>query len=161
VERDIENGCSMRYLLTLLFALILSALVINSYAGEAEDSKKEVKQKEKKKEGPREVDAEEIWRGMDRKTEFALIDIRPSNDYDAEHIRDAVNLPLAELNDETLAELVHDKKEGVVFYCNDEKSMDVFLAATTADHLGYKKVYEYRQGLSDWKKRGFATTLSN
>jgi len=152
----------MKYLRPLTVLLLLAAtLIINSYTADAEDSKQQVKEKEKKKEGPREVDAEEIWLGMDRQTQFALIDIRPSSDYDAEHIRGAMSLPLAQLDGDTLFDLVHDKRKSVVFYCDDEKSMDVFLAATKAAHFGYKKIYEYQQGLQDWKNRGFATTRSN
>jgi len=151
----------MRVSIVLLLVLAFGTMMITSHAAHGEEPKQEVKEKEKKKEGPREVTAEEIWRGIDRNTEFVLIDIRPGDGYDAEHIRGAVSLPLSEINDETLAKLVRNKFESVFFYGDDEKKMDVFLAATEAAHLGYKKIYMYSMGLSDWKNRGFATTLSN
>jgi rhodanese-related sulfurtransferase len=46
-----------------------------------------------------------------------LVDVLPRAEYEAEHIADAINLPLKELNRETAARL--DPGRPVIVYCHD------------------------------------------
>ncbi|MBA3450177.1 MAG: rhodanese-like domain-containing protein [Chloroflexia bacterium] len=46
-----------------------------------------------------------------------LVDVLPADEYEAEHIAGAINLPLKELNRETAARL--DRNRPVIVYCWD------------------------------------------
>ena len=47
----------------------------------------------------------------------ALVEVLSREDYDKEHIAGAINIPLKELNRETVNQL--DRHQPVIVYCND------------------------------------------
>lgn len=48
-----------------------------------------------------------------------LVDVLPRAEYDAEHIAEAINLPLKELNRKTATRL--DPSRPVIVYCHDSQ----------------------------------------
>jgi rhodanese-related sulfurtransferase len=64
---------------------------------------------------PTEVDRHEVQRLLAAGAQ--LVDVLPADEYDAEHIAGAVNLPLKALNRETAARL--DPHRPVIVYCWD------------------------------------------
>lgn len=50
-----------------------------------------------------------------------------------------------------------DKNKAYVVYCNGVTCWRSPAVAMMLQHLGFKKIYWYREGLPDWKKRGYPT----
>jgi len=51
------------------------------------------------------------------KQDAQLVEVLPHDDYEAEHIAGAINIPLKELNRETAMQL--DRSRPVIVYCED------------------------------------------
>jgi rhodanese-related sulfurtransferase len=64
---------------------------------------------------PTAIDREEVRRLLDGGAQ--LVDVLPRDEYEEEHLRGAINIPLKELNAETARMLRRDGP--VVVYCND------------------------------------------
>ena len=75
-----------------------------------------------------------------------LIDVRPTEEYDAWRIPNSVNIPESVLRD-TLLELISDKRAELIFYGTDEAEAQAALG--TAIQLGYQNVYTLG-GISNW-----------
>jgi rhodanese-related sulfurtransferase len=66
---------------------------------------------------PKEVGRAEVLRLVEAGA--VLVDVLPPREYETEHIRGAVNLPLEELKPERVADLPRDRP--IVVYCNDHQ----------------------------------------
>jgi rhodanese-related sulfurtransferase len=66
---------------------------------------------------PMEIDRADVRRLVDENA--LLLEVLPAEEYEAEHIRGAVNLPLDELKAERVADIPRDRP--VVLYCNDHQ----------------------------------------
>jgi len=150
----------VRYFKFILAAIIILLAFQPLHAEEKPAEEKKEEKKESKKNIPREVGAEEIKKAMDGYVKFMLIDTTTPEEYAAGHIRGALNLPMEKLDAETLARLVPDKKERIVFYCEDGECNSASAAAAKAMELGFEKVYKYRTGFKDWKDKGYAIEVS-
>ena len=64
---------------------------------------------------PTEIDRHEVQQLLNAGAQ--LVDVLPAEEYEAEHIAGAVNLPLKDLNRETVARL--DPSRPVIVYCHD------------------------------------------
>jgi rhodanese-related sulfurtransferase len=64
---------------------------------------------------PREVERDEVQRMVAAGAQ--LVDVLPAEEYDAEHIAGAINIPLKELNPESASRL--DPSKPVITYCHD------------------------------------------
>jgi len=84
-----------------------------------------------------------------------FVDPRGDADWEAGRIPGALHLDVKkDLTKDSLgAEAKED--ESVVFYCNGIKCMRSSEACDKAVAWGYSKVYYYRNGLPDWKQRGY------
>ncbi len=90
------------------------------------------------------------------KSEVLVLDARSSSAFAAGHIKGAVNLPLPDFNDQSLAELIGDNPDRqILIYCNNNftnnlwpiptKRVQLALNIQTFINLygyGYKNVYE-------------------
>jgi rhodanese-related sulfurtransferase len=92
---------------------------------------------------------------------FAIIDVRPHDEWSAGYIQDAVNVELETfistfgllLNDgSALTSLVPDKNTKLVVYGSGDDRAWQF--AAKARQIGYSDVNYYRDGIADWKSRG-------
>lgn len=84
-----------------------------------------------------------------------LIDIREPYEYDAMHIKDALNVPRGVLEsaceynyEETLPELADARDREVVLICRSGKRS--VLAADTLQQMGYRKVKSLKTGMRGW-----------
>lgn len=84
---------------------------------------------------------------------FTLVDARTRPEYSESHIRGAVLVP-APLVARQLPAIAKDKARAIVFYCNGPNCTKTVKAAKAAAELGYKNVYEYKEGLPGWSKAG-------
>ncbi|MBI5739509.1 MAG: rhodanese-like domain-containing protein [Nitrospirae bacterium] len=94
-----------------------------------------------------------IWKS----NKTAIVDTRNKTQYDTERIEGATHLPADDLiKDPSLANGL-DKDKDYVVYCNGVKCPRSPRAAIMMKHLGFKKVYWYREGMPDWKSKGYPT----
>jgi rhodanese-related sulfurtransferase len=65
---------------------------------------------------PRTIDRDEVRR-LTAEENAQLVEVLPAENFAAEHIVGAVNIPLKELDERALSEL--DRGRPVIVYCND------------------------------------------
>jgi rhodanese-related sulfurtransferase len=82
-----------------------------------------------------------------------LVEALPTEQYDAEHLPGAVNLP-ADLTPVTAALLAPDKTALVVTYCSGAACRRSKTAARAFEQLGYTNVQVYEGGKADWAQAG-------
>ena len=91
------------------------------------------------------------------KPEVTLIDTRGANSgFDAGHIPGAINVP----NDGLADALPRDRKQLLVFYCEDAQRDSSRQAAARATELGYSNSRTYVGGFADWLKNGGQASVS-
>ena len=88
---------------------------------------------------------------------FVLVDARARVEFEAEHITGAFNCP-AEKVEQQLANVVRDKSQEVIFYCNGPDCTKSHKAGRGAIAAGYGKAAVYDDGLPAWKKAGYPVT---
>ena len=72
-----------------------------------------------------------------------LIDVRTEEEYEREHIPDAINIPLGSINDINI-----DKDKQIIIYC--QTGIRSKEAALELIKLGYKDIYNLDGGLLNW-----------
>lgn len=82
---------------------------------------------------------------------FTLVDARTETEFAEGHIPGAVLVP-AKLAGKKLPQLVPDKGQAIVFYCNGPNCTKTHKAAKEASAVGYTNLSEYRDGLPGWAK---------
>lgn len=85
-----------------------------------------------------------------------LVDIRSFNEYTAEHIEQAVNMPLEQLGQNTLGNEIRD----VIFYCRSGARTHSN-AAQLKTYVNKGQVFILEGGLAAWKKAGLDTVKEN
>ena len=65
---------------------------------------------------PHTIDRHEVQALVDERG-AQLVEVLPRDEYEEQHLRGAVNLPLTELNGRTAAQL--DRSRPVIVYCHD------------------------------------------
>jgi len=84
-----------------------------------------------------------------------IVDVLPSHEYDAAHIRGAVHIPLRRIIRDAPASL--DRTRPVVVYCRDSLCDLSARAAAQLDILRFTDVRHYFRGKADWIVRGLPT----
>ena len=79
-----------------------------------------------------------------------LIDIRNRDEYNVEHLRDAKNIPLDQL-DKRHEKLPRDKD--IVVYC--QTGGKSIRAIRKLEVAGFSQLYHMHEGLRGWKKAGY------
>lgn len=84
-----------------------------------------------------------------------LMDIRDKADYEVEHIKGAISVPIGELQVRALQHWGKDHE--VIVYCGSFECPASANAAKLLDDAGFENILEYEGGLKDWKTAGFMT----
>lgn len=84
-----------------------------------------------------------------------IVDLRPVTDYKKGHLLNAINVPVAKL-DERVAELGKDKSRPVLLYCALGGSAGE--AAAKLRKLGFTEAYPIRGGLNGWLQNNLPVT---
>lgn len=82
-----------------------------------------------------------------------LVEALPAEQYEAEHLPGAVNLP-GDLDPQTAARLAPDKTALVVTYCSGGLCRRSKTAARAFEQHGYTDVRVYEGGKADWLDAG-------
>ncbi|MCM8797564.1 MAG: rhodanese-like domain-containing protein [Candidatus Omnitrophica bacterium] len=99
------------------------------------------------------ITREEFIKLMGTKEQVKLVDVRSRENYQKEHIQNAISLPVDEIEGK-VQELL-DKKEKIVVYCASFECQASVHAAQKLQALGYNNVLVYKGGLKDYKEAGF------
>ncbi|MFY0992840.1 rhodanese-like domain-containing protein [Halomonas sp. C05BenzN] len=99
------------------------------------------------------VSRDELLAGL-ASGEVALLDVRPEEEYKAGHLPEAINIPLAQL-EEMLGKLPHDKE--IVAYCRGPYCALSHEAVQRLRQLGYR-VRRFEEGYPEWKAAGLPVT---
>ncbi len=84
-----------------------------------------------------------------------IVDVLPSHEYNAAHIRGAIHIPLRHILHDAPAAL--DRARPVVVYCRDSLCDLSARAAAQLEMLGFTGVRHYFRGKADWIVRGLPT----
>lgn len=86
--------------------------------------------------------------------EVTLLDVRPEDEYKAGHLPEAINIPLAQL-EEMLDKLPRDKE--IVAYCRGPYCTLSHEAVQRLRQLGYR-IRRFEEGYPEWKAAGLPVT---
>lgn len=78
---------------------------------------------------------------------YLLIDVREKSEYDEQHIKGAINIPLSVIDKEFVEKTFTNKAEGLLIYCRSgvrSNRVAIFL-----ENLGYINVVDMG-GILDW-----------
>ncbi len=84
-----------------------------------------------------------------------LIDVRDKEEYEAEHIKGAISIPIGELS--MRADKNFGKDDELIVCCGSFECPASTKAATLLSDMGFDNVLDYKGGLKDWKIAGFLT----
>ncbi|MBQ3516213.1 MAG: rhodanese-like domain-containing protein, partial [Lachnospiraceae bacterium] len=84
---------------------------------------------------------------MDSENDFIILDVRTEEEYDTEHIANAILIPDYEIK-EKAESILTDKDQLILVYCRSGRRSKN--AASTLATLGYTNVKEFG-GIIDWK----------
>lgn len=83
--------------------------------------------------------------------DFVLLNVLPPDEFNAKHIRTAVNVPVNHPDFLTVVETVAGHKgRPIVVHCKNADCDASRKAAKTLDAAGFQHIYEYEGGTEDW-----------
>ncbi len=84
---------------------------------------------------------------------LVIIDARVAAEYAEAHIEGAISLTDTDMTEALLARQVKSKDTPVLFYCNGLKCGRAAHALRQALTWGYRNLYYYALGMTEWKRR--------
>lgn len=78
-----------------------------------------------------------------------MVDVRTKEEYDENHIDGAVLLPVDEINEEKVREIIDSKDDVIIVYCKSGARSSE--AVSTLNKLGYHNVYNLGS-INNWKE---------
>jgi rhodanese-related sulfurtransferase/CBS domain-containing protein len=81
-----------------------------------------------------------------------LVEVLPHEEYEAEHLPGAINIPLTQLDRISTARL--DRDRPLIVYCYDYQWDLSARAAWRLESLGFGQVHRYEAGKADWSAAG-------
>ena len=123
----------MRKILALLIALLILGCLQQSTKASYKD-----------------ISAEEAYELL-KNSKVVVIDVRSREEFEKEHIDDAINLVLSPEFKEKILHL--DKNATYLVYCNT--GFKSRIAAEIMVREGFKNVYSLSGGIDAWKSKGF------
>lgn len=101
----------------------------------------------------RTISRNELKNMIDRNEDFVLVDVLSNRHFEEEHIKSAINCPADEI--ERKAKNLFNKKDKIVVYCSGYGCTASHEAAKKLVEMGYKNVWRFEGGISEWKKTGY------
>ena len=107
--------------------------------------------------GTTKVDAEGVINLVEKISQLVVVDARIRQDRLQGYIEGSISLPDVETTCETLAGVIPKKSSPVFFYCNGPKCGRSVHSSHKALDCGYTRVYWFRGGFEEWKKKNTRT----
>ena len=108
-------------------------------------------------EGTQKIDAEKLILLFNKDKARIIIDSRISSDRKLGYIPGSISLPDTETSCESLARIIPQKSDPVVFYCNGPKCRRSDNAVVIAADCGYTNIYWFRGGIEAWRANNYPT----
>ena len=105
--------------------------------------------------GTHKIEAEGLIQLVIQNENQIIIDSRISSDRKLGYIAGSVSLPDTDTNCESLARLIPEKSDPVIFYCNGPSCRRSDNAVVIAVDCGYTNVYWFRGGIEAWKANNY------
>ncbi|WP_287584623.1 rhodanese-like domain-containing protein [Candidatus Borrarchaeum sp.] len=86
--------------------------------------------------------------------DFKLIDVLSENSYNESHIPGAINIPVDNLNEDTLLEKQITQEDTIIVYCASYACPKSTKAAKRLLEMGYKKTFDFKAGKREWRRAG-------
>lgn len=83
-----------------------------------------------------------------------VLEVLPEEQYREYHLPRAINVPFGNQFAQQIEQLVPDKSQPVILYCQNKACQASAKAARKLYELGYDRVYDYEAGKEDWKEAG-------
>jgi len=106
-------------------------------------------------EGAQKIDAEKLIRLVNHDKARIIIDSRISSDRKLGYIPGSISLPDTGTSCESLASIIPQKSDPVVFYCNGPKCRRSDNAVVIAADCGYTNIYWFRGGIEAWRANNY------
>ena len=89
---------------------------------------------------------------------FVLLDVRTSKEFAKEKIEGAINIDIrSDTFKEDIRRLMSKQSDKILIYCRSGGRSKK--AQRLLSELGYSEVYNLREGIAQWIKEGFPTTV--
>lgn len=98
----------------------------------------------------------ELYQRMEGTDDFVLVDVVANNQFNEEHIPNAINIPLEALSEIAPTQL--NKNQRIIVYGASHENEESSRAAAILEQLGYRKVSDFDGGLNAWKRAGYRTS---
>lgn len=95
------------------------------------------------------IPRDELWRRL-RKNEVVLLDVRPPEEYEHEHLPGAISIPLSELK-KRMKELPNERE--IIAYCRGPYCVLAAEAVAKLKKAGFR-ASRFDEGLYEWKQAG-------
>ena len=105
--------------------------------------------------GSHRINAEELIALVNQNEAQIIIDSRISSDRKLGYIAGSISLPDTETSCASLASLIPQKSDPVVFYCNGPKCRRSDNAVVIAANCGYTNIYWFRGGIEAWRASNY------
>ncbi len=99
----------------------------------------------------KEIKFDELKKKLEN-NEVTLIEVLDREQYEKEHIKGAINIPLKEIGAE--ARKRFSKEDAIVVYCSNYECTASPSAGKKLEDLGFTNVYHYGGGKKEWKEEG-------
>jgi rhodanese-related sulfurtransferase len=103
----------------------------------------------------REVTLEDVKAKLDRKEKFLLVDVREDNEWNKDHLPNAIHLGKG-IIERDIERQVPDLGAPMVLYCGG--GFRSALAADKLQQMGYTNVLSMDGGIRGWREKGYPLT---
>jgi rhodanese-related sulfurtransferase len=101
------------------------------------------------------VDAEGLIEKVMQMPDLVLIDSRIPADRNEGYIEGSISLPDIETSCQSLAKVIPEVHNPVMFYCNGIRCGRSARAAAIARDCGYSNIYWFRKGMEEWQEKQY------
>ena len=103
----------------------------------------------------REVTVEDVKAKLDRKEKLLLIDVREDNEWNKDHLPNAIHLGKG-IIERDIEQQAPDSSAPMILYCGG--GFRSALAADKLQQMGYTNVVSMDGGIRDWREKGYPLT---
>jgi len=103
----------------------------------------------------REVMVDDVKAKLDRGESFLLVDVREDNEWDKDHLPNAIHLGKGVI-ERDIEQRVPDMNAPIVLYCGG--GFRSALAADNLQRMGYTNVLSMDGGIGEWREKAYPLT---
>ena len=98
------------------------------------------------------ISVDDVFQDITKGADVILLDVRTLPEYQKEHIKNSIHLPIDEISD-TVASVVPENNKKIYVYCLSGSRSD--MAVSIMQTLGYKNLFSMTHGLLEWRAKKY------